>query len=129
MSFRALIKSFLGKLRRETTLSFPLEYKRCPNCGCKTTVVEQAYIQEPGSDLKKHAALEAKAAVLRDPVQLSGITAPAVLCFMDICAKCGLYRCYRVEKQNIPLQVPQPMGFMGGQTGAHPQPVRFAFKK
>jgi hypothetical protein len=107
--------------------NFPLEFKKCPNCGSTETVAELAVQEaEKTKGVKREgpfASLEKAAIPLADPGKTAKLTLPMVICHYDVCAGCGLRYCTKAEIIDAPItftvkgQPPPGMDFKGGKPG------------
>ena len=109
----------------EEEIKFPIEFKKCPNCGCPDTTYRLAYKQEivdKGKGPEMFASSEKKAVPLIDP-RSATLTVPMLLEHYDTCAKCGLRYCTKSEISigKIGVIPPggnlKPFGFPQGKPG------------
>ena len=96
-------------------MSFPIEFSKCPNCGCKDTIAQLACADDPSISKGTFLSLEKKIAPIQDFTKISTPTTKVLVSHYDTCAKCGLGRCTRVEKTTMPTDV--LMQAMGLQVG------------
>ena len=88
-------------------MEFPIEFVKCPNCGCKDTVCRLACTDEPSIPQDTFISLEKVFTPLQQPTQMLSPIAKGILCHYDVCAKCGLRYCTRAEKVSLPVTVQQ----------------------
>lgn len=106
---------------------FPIEFKKCPNCGSTETVAELAVQEaEKTKGVRREtpfASLEKVIIPLANPGKTAKLTLPMVVCHYDVCANCGLRYCTKAEiidapiKFSLPGQPPPGMDFRGGRPG------------
>jgi len=97
------------------------EFKKCPNCDSEELCAPigcEGIVEIPEGEL---ATAKKEVVFLKQP-QFAGVSIPALVYSYDVCAKCGTYRCVRVERQNIPVQAQQgmPPPSFGSQGGMPP---------
>jgi len=103
-------------------MEFPIEFTKCPACGCLDTVTRLACEEEMEKGIipkGAHVALETS------QIPLIGSTPPKLSCRVliaswDICAECGQRYCTRVQIVTQPVQVKMqnpPAGFPGNFPG------------
>ena len=108
---------------------FPVEFSKCPLCGCPETVTRLACEEEKEKGI---IPKESFVSMEKTQVPLMGRTPPkltvrVLIACWDVCVDCGNRYCTRVEIQTTQVQVrpPQmPQGFPGSfpsfPPGAHP---------
>lgn len=91
------------------------EFKKCPRCGCKDTIVKAAC-----ADLVEKRIMPEGTFVSLQKVQLPLITVtqatlsvPTLLFHYDHCLDCGKKYLIRVEKMDIPITAMPKKGFGG----------------
>lgn len=90
--------------------AFPMVFPECPICKSKETVADTAFREEISAGntaipiLPLHC-LDQEVRLLQDP-KTAHLFIPAIALFWDICSGCGIRRLVRVEKQNLPVNVP-----------------------
>ena len=94
---------------------FPIEFKKCPNCGCEETTTREAYKQVQLQSKKPPAGFispEKVAIALIGAANASGNTFPVIIHHLDYCASCGLKYCTRAEivQESKPLPIAVPRG-------------------
>lgn len=90
-------------------MSFPIDFPKCPNCGCKDTVSALACAAEPSIPKGTFTSLDKLVTPIQDPAKMSLPSIKAIVTHYDICAnpKCGLRRCTRAEIVSIPVTMAQ----------------------
>ena len=83
-------------------MPFPIEFPKCPNCGCKDTVCRLACADEPSIPKDTFVSLDKKITPIQDFTKISTPTTKILLRHYDTCAKCGLDYCTRVDKTTMP---------------------------
>lgn len=89
----------------ELGLKFPFEFKECPVCRCPDTVCRMV-----GEEMKKKGKIPKEAFFSMEktitPLATSAlqVASPALLSHYDVCAKCGIRYCTRVDKATMGLQ-------------------------
>ena len=91
-------------------MEFPIEFVKCPNCGCKDTVCRLACADEPSIPKDTFVSLEKVISPFQQSSSIIGPFIKAIVCHYDVCAKCGLRYCTRAEIANVPVQVQQAAG-------------------
>lgn len=98
--------------------NYRIDFDCCPNCGATDTVCRLACEGERGIPEGTFVSMEKVVTPIVVPQKVPGLTMPALICHLDICAKCGTRYCTRVERQNIPITFQQAPGrqppFYGG---------------
>ncbi len=98
-------------------LSFPLAFEKCPVCGCEETIAALEVDKEKkkgtiGKDVKPCVITQAVMVV--DPRLQQAIIAPrpvpTLLFLLDVCARCGVMYCRRVEKTQGHMNPVRQMG-------------------
>jgi hypothetical protein len=82
-------------------MSFPIEFPKCPNCGCKDTVGRLGCAGEPSVSKDTFVSLEKKITPVQDFTKISTPTTKILMRHYDTCSKCGLDYCTRVEKTTM----------------------------
>jgi len=78
---------------------FPIEFNKCPICGCPDTVCRLAYKQEivdKGRGPEAFASSEKRPVPLMDP-RSAALAIPMLIEHLDTCARCGLRYCTKAE--------------------------------
>lgn len=97
-----------------TESKFPMEFKKCPNCGKEKTITEVGWEEEIEAGRIPEASRGTELAALRtnatliDPKRTIGISAAVLMYQLVICAGCGSVRCKRVDKVVAPVQIGKP---------------------
>ena len=99
-------------------MEFPIEFKKCPNCGSSDTVCRQACENESSIPKDTFVSLEKRITPIQDFTKISLPTITVLVRHYDTCAECGLDRCTRVEKTTMPADALMRM------MGMNPQPPR-----
>lgn len=102
-------------------ITFPIEFSKCPVCGCPDTVCRLAVKEEIENGRfseGQFVSLEKVATPLIDPKHPPAISAQLLLCHYDCCAKCGTRYCTRAEKVT---------GVVGMKPGQGQGPKGFGF--
>ena len=79
--------------------SFPLEFKKCPICGCPDTITRLAYKEEvvdKGRGSEAFMSPEKLMTPLVDPLKAT-LVLPVLVEHRDSCAKCGFRYCVKAE--------------------------------
>jgi len=100
-------------------MEFLVSFPKCPHCGSKETVCQEACKDEPSIPKNTFVSLEKKITPIQDFSKISTLTTKVLMRHYDTCAKCGLDRCTRVEKTTMPTDVLMQM--MGIPTRAMPR--------
>jgi hypothetical protein len=88
-------------------LKFPVEYKKCPDCGCEETLAveaQKAVVLSMKEAPKTFMYYDQKAIPLVSDQNLSGNFKPILVQYFDYCAGCGRYRMVKAEL----FQQPKP---------------------
>lgn len=84
----------------EEKLDFPVEFKKCPICGHGGKTIAQLVSEELKEKGKipqnAFVSLEQRTTALQNPQLVLAV--PLLIHHHDICAKCGMEYCTRVEK-------------------------------
>ena len=86
-------------------MSFPIEFTKCPSCGCKDTVCRLACSDEPSVPKDIFVSLEKVFTPLQQPTQMLSPIAKGILCHYDVCGKCGHRFCTRAEITSLPVDI------------------------
>jgi rRNA maturation protein Nop10 len=84
---------------------YPMEYEKCPNCGCKERVVEVEVNAEKALGKipqDRFAASNMKFLPIVDAIAGNYISAPVLTVFEDICAECGKEYPHYITRQVMP---------------------------
>ena len=93
-------------------LTFPMTWEKCPVCGDTRQVANEVKEEQkakgkigPGFN----TAIAMLNSLILDPRKIVGqLTAPILTSYLDICAKCGVVYCVRIDRQEQNLAVPPP---------------------
>ena len=99
-------------------MEFPIEFKKCPQCGCKDTVCRLACADEPSIPKGTFVSLEKKITPIQDFMRISTPTTKILLRHYDSCSKCGFDYCTRVDKTTMPTDALMKMMGLGIQVKA-----------
>ncbi len=102
----------------EEEIKFPIEFTKCPNCGCPDTTCRLAYKQEVVDKEKGPDVFVSSvrlAIPLGDP-RSAMLTLPELLEHHDTCARCGLPYCTKAEITREPSGG-KGFGFPQGRPG------------
>lgn len=91
---------------------FPMEFNKCPICGCLDTTCRLAYKQEvvdKGKGPEAFASSEKRPVPLLDP-RSAMLSVPALLEHYDTCARCGMRYCTKAEIVPMTIGVGQQPG-------------------
>ena len=91
-------------------MSFPIEFVKCPSCGCKDTVCRLACADEPSIPKGTFASLEKLAVPIQDLNKITTPTVKSILVHYDVCAKCGTRYCTRAEIFSVPVTIQHRSG-------------------
>lgn len=83
----------------EKEIKFPMEFNKCPICGCPDTVCQIATeeLKEKGKILRgAFVSLEKVIVPLEQPHLVA--TVSLLVCHYDVCAECGTRYCTRVDR-------------------------------
>lgn len=83
-------------------MEFPIEFKKCPNCGAEEPVAQTVCAGEPSIAKGTFFSLEKKITPIQDFLRISTPTTKVLLRHYDICSKCGKDYCTRIEKTTMP---------------------------
>lgn len=98
------------------SLEFPLNFSKCPACGCEETVARRVTEDDAAARglLEKsdtHPMISQSVTPIVDLRALSvRLTVDILVAYYDVCLDCGCYYCVHVEKQKG-LVGPPPGGF------------------
>jgi len=84
-------------------ITYPLEFNKCPACGCEDTVSKKVAEEEIEKGRMKEGytpALTQDTTPIFDPreVIIFQRRVPVLITFYDVCVACGCYYCVRIEK-------------------------------
>lgn len=94
---------------------FPMEFNKCPICGCPDTISRLAYKQEvvdKGKGPEAFASSEKRPIPLIDP-QKATLSVPVLLEHYDTCARCGMRYCTKAEVITMGVGAFQQPGMKG----------------
>jgi len=94
-------------------VSFPIEFTKCPNCGCKDTVGRLGCAGDPSIPKDTFISLEKRITPVQDFMKISTPTTKVLIRHYDTCSKCGRDRCTRVEKTTMPTDALMKMMGLG----------------
>lgn len=89
----------------ETEIKWPIDFPKCPNCGCEMTVTWLACRELIEKGIIKEGEFVSQRKLITPLVGAASVTLtmPALVTHYDICAKCGLDYCTRAEKAELPV--------------------------
>lgn len=93
-------------------IKFPIEFKKCPNCGSTQRVAKILLDQEKErgkAGTLADAGAFMQQALLADPTR-PFLSAPVLISLFDICAECGTAYCIRAEVRQATPQMKPPPG-------------------
>ena len=91
-------------------MEFPIEFPKCPSCGCKDTICRLACADEPSIPKGTFVSLEKLATPIQDLNRITTPTVKAIISHFDICAKCGLRYCTKAETTSLPVNIQHRSG-------------------
>jgi len=96
--------------QKEDEMKFPIEFKKCPICGCTETVTRLACEEEKEKGV---IPKEAFVSMEKTQVPLMGnmppkLTVRVLIACWDVCVDCGHKYCTRVEIQTTQVQIQGP---------------------
>lgn len=86
-------------------MEFPIEFKKCPQCGCEDTICRLACADEPSVPKGTFTSLEKTFCPIQDPTKIMAPTLKGILVHYDICSNCGLRFCVRAEITSLPVNI------------------------
>jgi len=86
-------------------MEFPIEFKKCPNCGVEGTLALMAMESEPSKPIKPLAYLKKEITPIQDFLAISTPSTKVLMRHYDTCAGCGLDYCVRAEKLSMPTDL------------------------
>jgi len=86
-------------------MKFPVEYLKCPHCGHKGTIYQEACKDEASKPKNLFAFLEKKVSPIQDFLTISTPTTKVLMRHYDTCSVCGLDYCVRAEKLSMPTDL------------------------
>ena len=86
-------------------MEFPIEFPKCPNCGCEDTVCRQVCADESSISKDTLVVMDKKITPIQNFMTISTPTTKILLRLYDTCLKCGLDYCVRIEKTTMPTDV------------------------
>ena len=89
---------------------FPIECKKCPQCGCEDTVCRLACADEPSIPKGTFVSLEKLFTPIQDMNKITTPMIKGILTHYDICIKCGTRYCTRAEITSVPITIQHRSG-------------------
>lgn len=91
-------------------MPLPIEFAKCPQCGCKDTVCRIGCADEPSIPKGTFVSLEKIVTPIQQPTSIIGPFIKAIVCHYDVCAKCGLRYCTKAEITSVPIEITHRSG-------------------